>query len=342
MAGQSIGILGLGYQLPTKVRLNNDPIFDALRKNNSEKEVLALFQGIVRRHVLGPDEPLVAIMAAAAEKAMIDAGVKATNVDLLIGCASLSKYIVPTDLGALHAKLGLPDRAMPLPLANDFSNFTEALLLADALIRAGRAKTILVVAGGDWTRAVDYDQGPSVSAGDGAGAAIVAGPSEAVRWSVVDQQALVRSANYGGMFVTGDLVRASGQPQNQEYSGPYFHMTREGIDEFKTFGGQAAPLPAQALMARQGLAGSDVTLIGHQASTVLLDYWQKVLKPAAVLSTIENFGNMTVASIAVTLAAREADITTPYVLLLALGLDMHAHALLLRRVGDRQRLAKAK
>jgi len=331
MARPSIGILGLGCQLPARIRLNNDPIFDDLRKNSSQKEILALFQGIERRHVLGPDESLVTIMASAAEKAMIDAGVKAADIDLLIGCASLSKYVAPTDLAPLHARLALPRHAMPLPLGNDFSNFTQSLVIADALLRVGRARTILVVAGGGWTRAVNYNQAASVSAGDGAGAAVLGGPSSAVRWIVQDQQAYVRSDLYGGMFVSGDVIEASPLPQNQEYSGPYFHMTKDGVEDFKAFGGKEAPIPAQMLLARQGLKGSDVTLMGHQASTVLLEMWQKTLQPAAVVSTIENFGNMTVASIAVTLASCEAEISTPYALLLALGLDMHAHAVLLRR-----------
>ena len=331
MTRLDIGILGLGSHLPVRVRDNDDPIFDNLKKNSSQQQILVLFQGIKHRHILGPDEQLVTIMAAAAKKAMIDGQVNAADIDLLIGCASLSKFVVPTDLGLLHKELGLPGRAMPLPLGNDFSNFTEALVIADALVKVGRARTVLVVAGGDWTRAVDYDQGPAVSAGDGAGAAVVGGPSGSVRWIVVDQQALVRSDMYGAMYVSGDVKQPRGQPQDQDYSGPYFHMTKEGVEDFKTFGGQAAPVPAKLLLDRQGLKGSDVTLMGHQASTVLLDMWSKILQPAAVISTIENFGNMTVASIAVTLAAREADIATPYVLLLALGLDMHAHALLLRR-----------
>lgn len=332
MADGDVGIIGLGYQLPVKVRHNDDPIFDKLRKDSSQKEILALFQGFETRHVLGPYEQLVTIMAAAAEKAMIDASVTSADIDLLIGCASLSRYIVPTDLGALHARLNLPQRAMPLPLGNDFSNFTQSLVIGDALLRVGRVRTILVVAGGDWTRAVDYDKGPSVSAGDGAGAAVLGGPSSGVRWIVRDQQVLVRSDLYGAMFVSGNPVKAGGQPQDQEYSGPYFHMTPEGQDDFKTFGGAAAPTPAQTLLARQDISGSDVTLIGHQASTVLLDAWKDTIKPAAVVSTIKHFGNMTVASIAVTLAACEVEIETPYVLLLALGLDMHAHAVLLRRV----------
>lgn len=65
---------------------------------------------------------------------------------------------------------------------------------------------------------------------------------------------------------------------------------------------------------------------------MLLKSWSSKLETGPALSTITDFGNMTVASIAVTLAAREEDITTPYVMLLALGLDLHAHAVLLQRV----------
>src|SRR5690349_15993594 len=84
MTDHGFGIIGLGYQLPANIRLNDDRIFDAVRKNKSQKDILALFQGFERRHVLGPDETLVDIMASAAEKAMIDAGVTPADIDLLI------------------------------------------------------------------------------------------------------------------------------------------------------------------------------------------------------------------------------------------------------------------
>ncbi|RDJ05723.1 3-oxoacyl-ACP synthase III family protein [Rhizobium grahamii] len=332
MVKSDLGIIGLGYQLPTGVRLNDDPIFDALKRNNAQKDILALFQGFERRHVLGPDETLVSIMVAAAKKAMIDAGVTSDDIDLLIGCASVSRFIVPSDLGDLHKGLGLPQRAMPLPLGNDFSNFTQSLVIADALLKAGRVRRVLVVAGCDWTRVVDYNAGPSVSAGDGAAAAVLGVATAGIRWVVRDQQALVKSDLYGAMFVAGNPIKTDGQPQNQQYSGPYFHMTADGFQAFKSFGVQTASMAAQQLLQRQGLSGSDITLIGHQASTLLLDAWSSALKTGPALTTIKDFGNMTVASIAVTLAAREEDITTPYALLLALGLDLHAHAVLLQRV----------
>jgi 3-oxoacyl-[acyl-carrier-protein] synthase III len=332
MTEASVGIIGLGYHVPEHVRLNDDPIFDALKKDKTQEEVLKLFQGFSRRHVLKPGEQLATLIIAAAEKAMIDADVRAADIDLLIGCASLSTYVAPTDLGIVHARLGLPTRAMPLPLGDDFSNFTQSLVIADALIRVGRMRTVLVAVGGDWTRAVDYHQAPSISAADGAGAAVLGLPSEKVRWEIVDQQPLVRSDMFGGMFMGPDCIADASSPVDQRWSGAYFHMTKEGVNDFQAFGAKEAPRAATTLLTRQGVKGSEVTLIGHQASTVLLSTWRDIIRPAALVDTIANFGNMTVASIAVTLAAREVDIATPYIVLLALGLDQHAHAVLLRRV----------
>jgi 3-oxoacyl-[acyl-carrier-protein] synthase-3 len=333
MAEGKIGIIGLGHKLPSHIRRNDDPIFDALKRNQSQEKILKMFQGFDRRHVLTPGEDLVGIMSAASKSALADAETTPAEIDLLLGCASLSRYIVPTDLAFLHRELGLRSDAMALPLGNDFSNFTQGLVLGESLIRSGRVRTVLVVAGGDWTRAVDYNEGASISAADGAGATVLGGSSGTVRWLVLDHEVLFAPKHFGEMYVAGNPIRRAGQPQDQEYSGPYFHLTPAGVTGFHEFGAEQAPLAGNALLARQGVIGKDVTLIGHQASTVLSDAWKAVINPAAVLSTIESCGNMTVASIAVTLSMREDEISTPYVLLLALGLDMHAHAVLLRQAG---------
>lgn len=335
MKSSAIGVIGLGFAVPSKERFNSDPIFDFLKKSQFQ----SLFQGYKSRHVLTENETLVEIMALAAVRAMQDAGVKAADVDLLLGAASLSRWIVPTDLGALHSSLGLSPKAAILPLGNEFSNFTQGLILSDALLRVGRARTVLVVAGSDWTRAVDYHTPPAISAADGAAAAVLGGPLSLlgngspalVRWCVLDQAVLVDHTEFGGMYVAGDALRKADQPEDQQYSGPYFHMTDKGIRGFHDFGQVAAVRPAFDLLARQGLTGADITLIGHQASTTLSDAWVKAIQPAKFLTTMEDFANMTVASIGATFARLEAEIETDYVLLLALGLDMHAHVILIQR-----------
>ena len=80
-------------------------------------------------------------------------------------------------------------------------------------------------------------------------------------------------------------------------------------------------------------AASSVTLIAHQASTVLLDRWQAMIQPGQIIQTIAEFANMTVANIPVNLAWSAANdpISRNHLVLFALGPDMHANAVLLER-----------
>ena len=139
-------ILGLGYKVPDTVRDNDDAIFSYLREADAKKKSEdpnwpPQFVGYDKRHVLREVESLLDIMKPAAEAALQTARVKPEQIDLLLGCASVSQYVVPSDLYELHKKLELPEKALTVPLGNDFSNFNVALVLADALIRAKRAET---------------------------------------------------------------------------------------------------------------------------------------------------------------------------------------------------------
>lgn len=100
------------------------------------------------------------------------------------------------------------------------------------------------------------------------------------------------------------------------------------------------------LLQRKGIPSDQITLIGHQASDALSDAWEKKIRPGYFFKTTKYYANMTVANLPVNLAlalspfkTQERDtmdleeVSTPYVVLLALGPDMHAHALLLGRAG---------
>jgi 3-oxoacyl-[acyl-carrier-protein] synthase-3 len=383
-------IIGFGYKVPDAIRRNDDPIFaylnelkDYLERSSSarpamtaeaELEVTSLvsgtskspFYGYETRHVLGRFEKLVDIMKPAAEEALETAKVEPKDIDLLLGCASVSEYIVPSDLYELHKELGLPTSTLAVPFANDFSNFSVALLHADALIRTGHAHTILIAIGGNWSRAVDYHTLQAYSAGDGA-AAVVVGRRPAIErwqtWTVVDKEVLANSGNFGTMYLSDVLnteptkCRQRCLPFNKSRplplmptsslcSTPCFHITPAGAKQFHDFGQDRAWIPAVNLLQRKGIPSDQITLIGHQASDALSDAWEKKIRPGYFFKTTKYYANMTVANLPVNLAlalspfkTQERDtmdleeVSTPYVVLLALGPDMHAHALLLGRAG---------
>lgn len=340
MTEDSIGILGMAHRVPAAIRTNDDPIFDWIRKNHPDGQ--NLFTGYDKRHVLAEGETVLDILAPAAREAMADAGLDIGQIDIVMGCISPNTYFVPPDLFALTRDLKAGERTLTIPLANDFNNFNVGVALADAMVRAGRARNILVAIGGGWTRAMDYRTPQAVSAADGAAAAVVglAAPGRLPIWRLVDTEVIAQEQNFGDMFLIGDRRQVPPEPgvgnasdpdpETEDWTGPYYHVTASGLKHFSTFGGQTALLAASRLLQRQGIAATDVTLTGHQASQTLVDIWQQTLKPGATFFTLPELANMTVANIPVNLSLMRGKVSTPWVVALGLAGDMHAHAMLLR------------
>src|SRR5215831_11486892 len=111
-------ITGTGYAVPSKIRTNDDPIFQSLKYDPAQNP----FQGYVNRPVLSDDEDLMTIMVPAAEQALTAAGLRPSQVDMLLGVGSISMYWNPNELCRLHHRVGLPRRAWTVPLNNEFSN----------------------------------------------------------------------------------------------------------------------------------------------------------------------------------------------------------------------------
>jgi 3-oxoacyl-[acyl-carrier-protein] synthase III len=327
-------IIGTGWAVPKKIRLNGDPIFDWLKANYPNQE---LFEGYKVRHVLDEGEDLMTIMVPAAKMALKRAKKKPEDIDLLIGTGSISEYIQPNALSQLHKELGLPARAWVIPVGDDYSNFASSLLLADGLLKANRAKNILICLGGNWTRNVDYHTLQSISAADGAGAAVMAMSTDKSRWYVADQCTVTDTRYYGSMYTDGVALEANPPIKgfSNVFSPHFFQITAEGGEGFKKFGTKIALTSVTKLLKQNKITAANVSFIPHQTSSVLIDYWCTHLspKPAQVLSTLEEFANVTVAIHALNLAwfEEKGTIEKNKLVLMALGPDMHANAMLLQR-----------
>jgi 3-oxoacyl-[acyl-carrier-protein] synthase-3 len=347
-AAARIGITGVGYAVPENIRTNDDPIFAWLVGHPVAGN--DLFYGYDERRVLQPRESAIDLMVPAAMQALAAANLAPRDVDVLLGYASVSEYVMPNALTHLHAMLGLRRSTWAIPVNADYSNFNASLLLADSLIRAGQAERALIVCGGNWSQYVDYHTAPSVSAADGAGAAVLRTSAEPSHFRLVDSETEVQAQYYGVMYqqpdilepavspapgtrVPGARVPGEGLSDRASYTQPYFHLTQAGLQGFSAFGEAVPPLVVGRLLERNGLAGSDVAIIAHQTSLALIELWTKAIGPAQFLHTLSTFANMTVANIPVNLACLYDQIQTDYLVLLSLGPEMHTNALLLRRNG---------
>jgi 3-oxoacyl-[acyl-carrier-protein] synthase-3 len=330
---QTIGITGLGFALPETVRRNDDPVFDWIRHNNPD--YAKLFQGIDERRVLAPGESLDALMLAAAVQALDDAGLAPGTIDLLIGLVSVSDYVTPNALVKLHDDLGLPARCRVLPIGTEFTTFNDSLVLADAMIRTGSGiGNVLIACGCNWTRHVSYHEATSIGAADGAGAAIMSTLVDQRRFAFVDVVTETRSKYYGAMWMAG---RESGQIEPpppfpaELYTTPLMYFGADAAKSFAEFGETAPVRAVHSLLSRNGVKPDQITLISHQTSSVLSGAWDKAIGPGQYITTLKDYGNMTLASVPVTLAMRRSEIARDHLVLLTLGMQQQTSAVLMRR-----------
>jgi 3-oxoacyl-[acyl-carrier-protein] synthase-3 len=332
---KTIGIRGTGYSVPENIRYNNDPIFshiisDANSQGIAERD---LFSGMKERRFLQRNEQIETFMVEAAQHALSDAQVAPTSIDRLYGYASVSPYITPNAIYAVHRKLDLSERTMVVPINSEFSNFVMGIIYAWEAIEAGHSQNALVVCGCNWTRYMDYTQGHAFSVGDGAGAAVIGREADFV---LVDYATQTLSEQYGVMNMQTRVSMVNGRSQilvdEHNIPIPTYEITPEaGVESFRVTAMYGLPDMVQALLKRNDLTGKDVALITHQASRVLMDCWESIVQPKEYLDTLELFGNTALAAYPITLAYHYPVITADYLVFAALGVGYHQVALLLKR-----------
>lgn len=162
-------ILGTGSALPAYT-LTNEHLMEFL---DTSDEWIRTRTGICTRQLL-TEESLLELGTAAAQRALDMAGLTAADVDFLI-CTTVRGDAVTPSMGCLlQAELGAACPAFDMNGA--CAGFVYALDMADALLKSGKAKRVLIVSAEGMSRLVDWtDRSTCVLFGDGAGAAVVDG-----------------------------------------------------------------------------------------------------------------------------------------------------------------------
>ncbi|MBB6461787.1 hypothetical protein [Flammeovirga kamogawensis] len=329
-------IIGQGYSVPTKIRYNDDPIFDTIKGDNG------LFKGYKERRVLLNDESISEHMVVACNKALQNANICSDAIDYFIGYGSISTYRAPNIMAKCHAELSLPSNCTILPINNEFNQVNIAIMLASNLISSGEAETILIGVGSNWTKHVDYTSSACVSASDAAAALVVSKSNDSTLFKYIDSVSITDTNDYGSMFSSSDVIgtKKLNQPILSDinlYTSPYFHLTEQGVNVFKEFGMNKPIEAVTNLLQRNNLTASQITLISHQASSVLMDFWEngndqiKGIEPNQYINTIQEYANMTLATVAFNLAFKLSEIINNHLVLLTVGLDQQTTALLLTR-----------
>lgn len=268
------------------------PNDDIIGPIDSSDEWIRQRTGVITRTRASASVQAVDLAEAASREAIERAGIAATDIGAVI-VSTISNTVQTPSLAAL-----LTDRigATPAP-AYDVSaacaGYSYGIAQADALIRAGAARYVLVVGAEKLSDfAKPTDRTISFLLGDGAGAAIV-GPADepgigATVWGS-------DGSKWDAVGMDRPLREAFDDPE-----GEYPTLRQEGQTVFRWAVWEMAKVAKQALDAAGVTVDDLAAFIPHQANMRIIDEFAKQLKlPDSVIigRDIATTGNTSAASI---------------------------------------------
>ncbi len=171
MKNPSSRILGTGRYLPTRVVTSEEL---APRLNTTEDWIVQR-SGIRERRYAGEGDHPSTMGTRAAVLALQAANLKPDDVDFLICATQTPEYLFPGTGCVIHEQLGLRTVGA-LDIRTQCTGFLYGLSLADAYVRLGIYKNVLLVCTELHSRGLEFNEaGRNVTMlfGDGAGAVVV-------------------------------------------------------------------------------------------------------------------------------------------------------------------------
>ncbi|GAA4114597.1 ketoacyl-ACP synthase III [Nocardioides fonticola] len=306
-------ILGIGAYRPSVVVPNSDIV----GRIDSSDEWVQQRSGIKERRWAAPEETARSMGVAAAEQALVRAGLDARQIDCVV-VATISHFMQTPALATLIAH----DLGTEQPAAFDISaacaGFSHGIALANDLVRGGSARHVLVIGVERLSEITDPDdRGSAFIFADGAGAAIV-GPSRTpgifpVVWgSDGEQYDLIRQRDDWRDVITSETP-----------SMPYLQMQGNAVFRWASFA--MAKVGLQAL-DRAGITVDELDcFVPHQANMRITDAMARSMKlpdTVRIARDIAEQGNTSAASIPLALDRMYADgeaRTGDHALLIAFG-----------------------
>jgi len=298
-------IIGTGSYLPAQ-RVTNEELAAQLAAKgiDTSDEWIVSRSGISARHYAAADENASDLAVKAGLKALEAAGLVPEQVDLIIVATSTPDFYgnFPSTACVVQNKLGIRNNSPAFDVAAVCSGFVYAMSTADAFIKAGNAKNVLVIGTEVFSRILDFnDRSTCVLFGDGAGAVVMTASEE--------PGVLAVKLHADGSY--GDILCGPTNPTNAAISGEKF-LYMDGPAVFKLAVSVLEKVAKEAL-EHAGMQSSDIDwLIPHQANLRIMSGTAKKLglPLEKMVVTVNEHGNTSAASIplALDLAVRDGRI----------------------------------
>ena len=291
-------ISGTGMFVPPHVVKNKD----LEKMMDTSDEWIQQRSGILERRWV-ETETTLSMAVEAAKQAMAKAKITADDIDAIIFGALMTDYVFPGTGVLLQRELGCKSHVPALDIRNQCSGFLYGMSVADAWIRAGVYKRVLLVGSEIHSTSLDKTtQGRDVAVlfGDGAGAAII---EESQGESYIVDTVLHSEGKYAENLAVlkpssndHPRIRSEGWPDNGHF--PYM----EGRLVFKHAVTRMTEVIGE-ILAKNNLQPSDIDfVIAHQANARINNMVLENLgiPPEKTHNTLERFGNTTMATIPIT------------------------------------------
>lgn len=284
-------ISGVGHFLPDYVMTNKE--LEGYVDTNDEW--IRTRTGISERRILkDPDKGTSYMAKKAAQEALEDAGVDASEIDAIIVGTVTPDYMFPATAALVQKRIGA-ENAFAFDLSAACSGFLFALSNGSMMIESGRAKKVLVIGADKMSAIVDFtDRTTCILFGDGAGAVVLEeteedGIIDFVQHTDGDEECLLYQPAGGSL-----------NPASEETVKNKMHFIRQdGRSVFKKATEGMADVSLE-IMERNNLSGEDVTwLVPHQANQRIISATARRmgLSEDKVMVNIGKYGNTTAATI---------------------------------------------
>lgn len=279
--------------------------------------------GVEQRYFVEKGTSTTDLAEGAARRALEAAGLTGADLDAIVFATMTPDHFFPGCGGLLQHRLGM--RPGPcFDIRQQCSGFIYGLELADLHIRAGKARTVLLVGAevhsgfmpwreGSWARLDGQVDAPlaegewevntrtrhlSVLFGDAA-AAVVLTAADAGDRGVIDAMLFADGAEADKLCVPGVGFRHRPYVNEGQLARAEFVPVMDGRHVFRMATTRMAEA-AQAILARNGLAVGDVRMVlMHQANRRINEYVQKALglPEDKVIHNIQKYANTTAGTI---------------------------------------------
>jgi 3-oxoacyl-[acyl-carrier-protein] synthase-3 len=295
-------IIGTGSYLPAR-RVTNEELTAQLAADGIETSDEWIFSrsGISARHYVDAGVKSSDLGLLASQRALEAAGLQPDDIDLIVFASSTPDHIggFPSTACILQHKLGITNGGGAMDVQAVCSGFAYAVSVADAFIKSGSHKRVLVVGAETFSRILDFkDRGTCVLFGDGAGAIVLAASAEpgilATKLHADGSQAhiLCMPGSVDGGIIAGSA---------------FLHM--DGPAVFKLAVSVLEKVATETLAAA-GVSAAEVDwLIPHQANIRIMQSTAKKLglPMERMVVTVDQHGNTSAASIPLALDAAVRD-----------------------------------